>query len=40
MFRKGLFVAALSGVLVTGAQAQENLRIGVLNDQTGVFATS
>ena len=39
MFCKGLFIAALSGVLVTGAQAQEKVRIGVLNDQTGVFAT-
>src|SRR4051794_33859606 len=39
MFCKGLFVAALSGVLATGAQAQEKVRIGVLNDQTGVFAT-
>src|SRR5258705_4078547 len=39
MFRKGLLVAALSGVLVTSAQAQEKVRIGVLNDQSGVFAT-
>ena len=39
MFRKGLFVAALSGVLVTAAYGQEKVRIGVLNDQTGVFAT-
>jgi hypothetical protein len=34
-----LFVAALSGVLVTAAYGQEKVRIGVLNDQTGVFAT-
>ena len=39
MFRKGLFVAALSGVLVTAAYGQEKVRIGVLNDQSGVFAT-
>src|SRR5438477_8165168 len=39
MFRKGLLVAALSGVLVTAAQAQEKVRIGVLNDQSGVFST-
>ena len=39
MFRKGLLIAALSGVLVTTAQAQEKVRIGVLNDQSGVFAS-
>lgn len=39
MFRKGLLVAALSGVLVTAAYGQEKVRIGVLNDQSGVFAT-
>src|SRR5258705_7209351 len=39
MFRKGLLVAALSGVLVSAANGQEKIRIGVLNDQSGVFAT-
>src|SRR5437868_13177016 len=38
MFRKGLLVVALSGVLVTAAQAQEKVRIGILNDQSGVCA--
>jgi branched-chain amino acid transport system substrate-binding protein len=39
MFRKGLLVAALSGVLVSAANGQEKVRIGVLTDQSGVFAT-
>src|SRR3979490_2422330 len=30
---------AAGGLLVSGAQAQEKVRIGVLNDQSGVFAT-
>jgi branched-chain amino acid transport system substrate-binding protein len=32
-------IAAASVLLVSGAQAQEKVRIGVLNDQSGVFAT-
>ena len=33
-------VVAAAGVLfVSGAQAQEKVRIGVMNDQSGVFAT-
>ena len=32
-------VAAASALLMSGAQAQEKVRIGVLNDQSGVFAT-
>ena len=32
-------VAAAATLLVSGAQAQEKVRIGVLNDQSGVFAT-
>src|SRR5438309_11451952 len=39
MFRKGMLVAALSGALVTAAHGQEKVRVGVLNDQSGVFAT-
>jgi len=39
MFRKGLLVAGLSGVLVTAAYGQEKVRIGLLNDQSGVFST-
>ena len=30
---------AVAALLVSGAQAQEKVRIGVLNDQSGVFAT-
>jgi branched-chain amino acid transport system substrate-binding protein len=32
-------IAAASVLLMSGAQAQEKVRIGVLNDQSGVFAT-
>ena len=32
-------VAAAAVLLVSGAQAQEKVRIGILNDQSGVFAT-
>ena len=32
-------VAAATVLLVSGAQAQEKVRIGILNDQSGVFAT-
>src|SRR5437588_7093442 len=39
MFRKGLLVAALGGVLITAAHGQDKVRIGVLNDQSGVFST-
>src|SRR5437588_6017975 len=39
MFRKGLLVAALGGVLITAAYGHEKVRIGVLNDQSGVFST-
>jgi branched-chain amino acid transport system substrate-binding protein len=32
-------IAAVGVLLMSGAQAQEKVRIGVLNDQSGVFAT-
>src|SRR4030081_1834008 len=32
-------IAAAGVLLVSGAQAQEKVRIGVLNDQSGVFST-
>src|SRR6266566_834127 len=32
-------IAAAGVLLMSGAQAQEKVRIGVLNDQSGVFAT-
>src|SRR2546426_4524000 len=32
-------VAAAGVLLASGAQAQEKVRVGVLNDQSGVFAT-
>src|SRR5438128_3415114 len=42
-FRTGMLVAALGGILVGTAQgqahAQDRVRIGVLNDQSGVFST-
>ena len=38
--RFGMLVAALSGSMVGAAQAQDRVRIGVLNDQSGVFSTS
>ena len=40
MFRRGMLAAAAVGALFAGsAQAQEKVRIGVLNDQSGVFST-
>src|SRR6266498_5722430 len=38
-FRTGMLVAALGGMFVGAAQGQERVRIGVLNDQSGVFST-
>ena len=42
-FRAGMLVAALGGIFVGAAQsqayAQDRVRIGVLNDQSGVFST-
>src|SRR6185312_7510822 len=38
-FRTGMLVAALGGMFVGAANAQERVRIGVLNDQSGVFST-
>ena len=38
-FRTGMLVAALGGIFVGGAGAQDRVRIGVLNDQSGVFST-
>jgi branched-chain amino acid transport system substrate-binding protein len=32
-------IAAAGALLMSGAQAQEKVRIGILNDQSGVFAT-
>src|SRR6266436_9729479 len=38
--RLAMSVIAAAGVLLgSGAQAQDKVRIGVLNDQSGVFAT-
>ena len=37
--RFGMLVAALGGFIVGAAQAQDRVRIGVLNDQSGVFST-
>src|SRR5437868_13032309 len=37
-FRTGMLVAALGGMFVGAAQGQERVRIGVLNDQSGVCA--
>ena len=40
MFRKGVLAAAVLGAMFgSSAQAQEKVRIGVLNDQSGVFST-
>jgi branched-chain amino acid transport system substrate-binding protein len=39
MFRKAMLAAALGVATAGAAQAQEKVRIGVLNDQSGVFAT-
>jgi len=40
MFRRGMLAAATVGAMFAGsAQAQEKVRIGVLNDQSGVFST-
>src|SRR5438067_12613720 len=39
MFRTGMLVAALGGLLVSVAHGEERVRIGVLNDQSGVFST-
>src|SRR2546430_17610336 len=39
MFRTGMLAAALGGLLVSVAHGQERVRIGVLNDQSGVFST-
>ena len=39
VFRTGMLVAALGGMFVGAAQGQERVRIGVLNDQSGVFST-
>ena len=38
-FRTGMLVAALGGIFVGAANAQDRVRIGVLNDQSGVFST-
>src|SRR2546426_11104046 len=38
-FRTGMLVVALGGIFVGAAQGQERVRIGVLNDQSGVFST-
>src|SRR5213593_2826072 len=38
-FRTGMLVAALGGMLAGSAHGQEKVRIGVLNDQSGVFST-
>ena len=42
-FRKGMLVATLGGMFAglaqIPAQAQDRVRIGVLNDQSGVFST-
>src|SRR5262245_2602121 len=40
MFRRGMLAAATLGAMfASAAQAQEKVRIGVLNDQSGVFST-
>src|SRR5215475_12127342 len=40
VFRRGMLAAAALGAMFAGsAQAQEKVRIGVLNDQSGVFST-
>ena len=36
LFRTGMLVAALGGVLASTAHGQDRVRIGVLNDQSGV----
>ena len=36
---KTSLVATAAVLVMSGAQAQEKVRIGVLNDQSGVFAT-
>jgi branched-chain amino acid transport system substrate-binding protein len=38
-FRTGMLVAALGGIFIGAANAQDRVRIGVLNDQSGVFST-
>jgi branched-chain amino acid transport system substrate-binding protein len=39
IFRAKMLVVAFSGLLVPVAHGQDRIRIGVLNDQSGVFAT-
>src|ERR671934_1306066 len=39
VFRRGMLVAAALGAMLASANAQERVRIGVLNDQSGVFST-
>ena len=39
LFRTGMLVAALGGSFVSVAFGQDRVRIGVLNDQSGVFST-
>jgi len=40
MFRRGMLAAvALGGLFASAAHGQERVRIGVLNDQSGVFST-
>src|ERR1043165_3835201 len=39
LFRTGMLVAALGGSFVSVAVGQDRVRIGVLNDQSGVFST-
>ena len=38
-FRTGMLVAALGGLFASAAHGQDRVRIGVLNDQSGVFST-
>src|SRR3954453_1941018 len=38
-FRTGMLVAALGGIFISATNAQDRVRIGVLNDQSGVFST-
>src|SRR5205823_9812147 len=39
LFRTGMLVAALGGLFASAAHGQDRVRIGVLNDQSGVFST-
>src|SRR6266850_1904366 len=38
-FRTGMLVAALGGMFAGASHGQDRVRIGVLNDQSGVFST-